>query len=101
MTSATESAPTPRWEELVAASTQFVCSRWGEEEAGVEFFAPVTCADGVFWIHPAWAREYRWPEIRRRATAIWRISGSFWNPGTFRLVHCGPGGPSLREGAGE
>ena len=91
MTPPIETAAPPLWEEIVSASTQFVCCRWGEEEAGVEFFAPVTRINGVFWIHPAWAREYPWPEIRQRASAIWRISGSFWNPGAFRLVHRGPG----------
>lgn len=80
------------WEEVIPASTRFVCCRWGEEEAGVEFYAPVTCIDGALWIHPAWAREYTRQEIRRRATAIWKVSGSFWNPGVFRLIYSGPGG---------
>lgn len=74
-------------DQWIGASTEFVCERWGEGEACVEFYAPVTRLDGMTWIHPAWAREYEWPDICRRATRIWLVSGSLWNPRDFRLIH--------------
>jgi len=78
-------------DELIAASTEFVCERWGTGEASVLFYAPLTRTGGMTWIHPGWAREYEWGEIRRRATRIWAVSGSLWNPGDFSLIHGAPG----------
>ena len=76
-------------DRMIAESTEFVCERWGQGEAFVEFYAPLTRGtDGITWIHPAWARDYPWEEITARATCIWRVSGSLWNPGTLTLVFC-------------
>lgn len=71
---------------IIRESREFVCETWGKGEASVVFYAPLTRIDGITWIHPAWAREYTWKEITFRAARIWQISGSLWNPGTFRLI---------------
>jgi len=73
--------------EAIAESTEFVCERWGKGEEWIAFYAPVTRLNGALWIHPTWMREYRWEDLVRRATRVWLISGSFWNPGGFRLIH--------------
>ncbi len=71
---------------IIRESREFVCEHWGQGEAGVAFYAPLTRIDGITWIHPAWSKEYTWPEITQRADRVWRISGSFWNPVAFRLI---------------
>lgn len=73
-------------DQLIRDSREFVCEQWGPNGASVAFYAPLTRLDGITWIHPAWAKEYPWMEITARATRIWRISGSLWNPGHFRLI---------------
>ncbi len=76
-------------DRMIAESTEFVCEHWGQGEASIELYAPVTRGiDGTTWIHPAWGRDYPWKEIVARATRIWRVSGSLWNPGTFTLIYC-------------
>lgn len=77
-------------DRMVAQSREFVCQRWGDHDAYVELYAPVTRWNGAFWIHATWARECPAAEIRARATRIWAISGSFWNPGVFRLLYRSP-----------
>ena len=71
---------------MIAESREFVCEEWGKGEETGRFYAPVTRVDGITWIHPAWARESTWGAITARAARIWRVSGSFWNPGGFRLI---------------
>ncbi len=73
-------------DERIAESTEFVCERWGKGEASVEFYAPVTRMDGMTWLHPTWAKEWRWEDLQCRATRVWRVSGSLWNPREFVLV---------------
>ncbi len=80
----------------IAESREFVCEEWGKGEETVTFYAPITREDGVTWIHPAWARESTWGAITARADRIWRVSGSFWNPGGFRLIWQGGFG-TLKE----
>ena len=70
----------------IAASTEFACEVWGQGEASVAFYAPITREPGRLWIHPTSAREYRWEAICRRATRIWRVRGSLWNPREFVLI---------------
>lgn len=72
---------------LIAASREYVCERWGVGEAVVELYAPVTRLNGRVWIHPTWAKEMRQEEAKRCASRIWRVSGSLWNPASFKLVH--------------
>jgi len=71
---------------IIRESREFVCERWGQGEASVAFYAPVTRIDGITWIHPAWAKEATWGEITARAARIWRVSGSLWHPVAFRLI---------------
>ena len=71
---------------IILESREFVCEYWGQGEASVAFYAPLTRIDGITWIHPAWSKEYTWSEITSRADRVWRISGSFWNPVGFRLI---------------
>jgi hypothetical protein len=73
-------------DRAIAESTEFVCEKWGVGNASVSWYAPVTRADGVTWVHPTWAREASWEEITKRATRIWKVTGSLWNPSGFRLV---------------
>ena len=88
---------------IIQESREFACEFWGKEGAGVVFYAPMTRIDGVTWIHPAWAREFTWPGITRRAARIWQVSGSLWNPGGFRLIWRGEPGPlpPVRQAPGE
>jgi len=73
---------------IIAESTEFVCERWGQGEATVDRYAPLTRdAAGRVWIHPGWARDCSWEEMTARATSIWGISGSFWNVGGFVLIY--------------
>jgi len=74
-------------DEEIAASTEFVCEEWGRGEATVAFYAPVTRRGRALWIHPTWARTASWEEMKRRATRIWLIRGSLWNPREFTLIH--------------
>jgi len=71
---------------IIRESREFVCEHWGPRNAGVTFYAPLTRVDGLTWIHPTWAKEYRWDEITAKATRIWRVSGSLWNPVGFSLI---------------
>jgi|GEM_PF-1769447 len=87
-------------DHLIRESREFVCEHWGAGEASVAFYAPLTRIDGVTWIHPAWAREYTWEEITGRATRIWRVSGSLWNPLAFRLIWRGAPSPLLLAAEG-
>ena len=73
-------------DNLIASSTEFVCETWGQGEASVAFYAPITRDNGVTWLHPTWAREATWVDIRERATRIWRVRGSLWNPRGFVLM---------------
>lgn len=73
-------------DRIIQESREFVCEHWGQGEASVVFYAPLTRIEGITWIHPAWAKEYAWDEITRRAARIWRVSGSLWNPVAFRLI---------------
>ena len=73
-------------DHIIRESREFVCEHWGQGEACVVFYAPLTRIDGITWIHPAWAREGTWGEITARAARIWRVSGSLWNPVAFRLI---------------
>jgi hypothetical protein len=73
-------------DELVQASTEFVCETWGAGEASITFYAPVTRWDGGVWIHAAWARDLPWCEVKTRATRIWSVRGSLWNPLAFKLI---------------
>jgi len=73
-------------DETIRESREFVCEFWGQGEAGVALYAPLTRIDGVTWVHPAWAREFTWKAITQRAARIWQVSGSLWNPGSFRLI---------------
>ena len=70
----------------IMASTEFVSESWGQGDATVVFYAPLTRENGMIWLHPAWAREYPWEEITRRATRIWKVTGSLWNPREFVLI---------------
>ncbi len=73
---------------LIATSTEFVCERWSHGEGAIYFYAPVTRdPEGRTWLHPTCARVYQWEVIRARATRIWRVNGSFWNPHGFTLIH--------------
>ena len=74
-------------DEAIRSSTEFVCERWGQGEGAIEFYAPVTRLDGMTWVHPTWAREAAPEAIRRRATRIWLVSGSLWNPRGYALVY--------------
>jgi len=87
-------------DRLIQESREFVCEQWGQGEASVAFYAPVTRMDGITWIHPAWAKESTWRDITLRADRIWRVSGSFWNPVGFRLIWRGEPAlaPSLEGG---
>jgi hypothetical protein len=76
--------------QLIAESREFVRQTWGQEEACLHFYAPLTRMDGLTWVHPAWAREASWRDITRRAERIWSLSGSFWIPGLFRLIWHAP-----------
>jgi len=71
---------------IIRESREFVCEHWGQGEASVVFYAPLTRIDGITWIHPAWAKEYTWAEITLRADRVWRVAGSLWNPIGFRLI---------------
>ena len=71
---------------IIQESREFVCEPWGEGEASITRYAPVTHFEGITWIHPAWAREATWPEITLRADRIWRVRGSLWNPIGFHLI---------------
>jgi len=73
-------------DRIIQESREFVCEHWGQGEASVVFYAPLTRIDGITWIHPAWAKEYTWREITLRSARIWRVSGSLWNPVAFRLI---------------
>ena len=73
-------------DRIIRESREFVCEHWGQGDASVVFYAPLTRVDGITWIHPAWAREASWGEITLRAARIWRVSGSLWNPVAFRLI---------------
>ncbi len=73
-------------QELASASTEFVCETWGAGEASVTFYAPVTRCGGAVWIHAASARDLPWCEVERKATRVWQVSGSLWNPLAFRLI---------------
>ena len=73
-------------DRLIPASTEFICECWGQGDATVTFYAPITRVDGAVWMHPTWAREYPWAEICAKASRIWRVSGSLWNPGNFVLI---------------
>jgi hypothetical protein len=73
-------------DQIIRESREFVCESWGKGDANVLFYAPVTRFDGRTWIHPTWAREATWWDMTQRADRIWRVSGSLWNPGEFRLV---------------
>ena len=74
--------------ELIAESTEFVCSEmgFGQEDYKILRFAPVTRLDGMVWIHATHAREATLDEMRRRASIIWKVV-DFWNPGEWRLIH--------------
>jgi hypothetical protein len=75
--------------QAATTTTEFVCERWGQGEAYVDLYAPLTRGDdGTIWIHPTGAKDYQWEVIVSRATRIWRVSGSFWNPGTLTLIYC-------------
>ena len=83
---------------LVAASTEFVCETWGQGEATLSRYAPVTREGATVWLHPTCAREATWAEITGRATRIWRVCGSLWNPRGFVLVwDCCPFNPAPRH----
>lgn len=71
----------------IAGSTEFVCEWWGRGEGVIAFYAPVTREKGAVWIHPTWARSTSWEEMTRRATRIWGIRGSLWNPRDFTLLY--------------
>jgi len=73
-------------DKSIAASTEFACECWGHGDATVSFYAPITRENGMIWMHPTCAREFKWAEIQGRATAIWRVSGSLWNPRGFELI---------------
>ena len=73
-------------DHTIAASTEYVCECWGHGDAAVIFYAPLTRENGMVWIHPTWAREFAWSEIKGRATRIWRVNGSLWNPRDFQLI---------------
>ena len=73
-------------DQLIETSTEFVCEQWGQAEGTLTLFAPVTRIDGITWIHPAWARESTWAEMQQRATRIWCVRGSLWNPREYVLI---------------
>lgn len=75
------------YDHEITASTEFVCELWGRGEATVAFYAPVTRHGGFIWIHPTSARNASWEEMKRRATRIWQVHGSLWNPRDFTLIH--------------
>ena len=72
--------------EIIAESTEFVCENWGQGELGITYFAPVTRDNGTTWVHATLAREGTLEEMRRRATRIWRVTGSLWNPTQYTLI---------------
>lgn len=71
-------------DRLIAESTEFVCEKW--VTSGLCWYAPVTRWNGMTWVHPTWAKEVSWEEITRRATRIWEVHGSLWNPSGCRIV---------------
>ncbi|MEI6351912.1 MAG: hypothetical protein WCP06_12500 [Verrucomicrobiota bacterium] len=84
-------------DQLIEASTEFVCEQWGQGEAALTLYAPVTRIDGTTWVHPAWAREATLTEMKKRATRIWKVRGSLWNPQEYVLVWARPVPASVPE----
>ena len=73
-------------DQLIEASTEFVCERWGQGEAALTLYAPITRIDGTTWVHPGWAREATLSDMKLRATRIWNVRGSLWNPQEYVLI---------------
>ena len=72
---------------IIAESTEFVFEEIGRGAMGkILRFAPVTRFDGCVWIHPTYAREATFDDMKTRASIIWRVT-SLWNTGTFKLAY--------------
>lgn len=74
--------------EAALRSTEFLCETWGSGEFSIRRYAPlVREPNGRRWVCPMLARDWSWAEVTDRATRIWAIQGSFWNPQAPRLIY--------------